>query len=82
LKYTVLLLCKKIDLGGIVMDKFLAILNVIVFGILFAGAVDIVYIKKSFKVDKEISNVDLIGLFMLFGLPVMLGIVIIFKVGI
>ncbi|WP_160684717.1 hypothetical protein [Clostridium sp. C2-6-12] len=55
------------------MDKFLAILNVIVFGILFVQAVNIVFIKKSFKVDKEVSNSDLIGLFVLFALPVMLG---------
>ena len=55
------------------MDKFLAMLNIIVFGIMFTGAINIVYIKKSFKVDKEVTNVDLIGLFMLFALPVMLG---------
>lgn len=63
------------------MDKFLAILNVIVFGIMFAGAINVVYIKKSFKVDKDVTNVDLIGLFLLFALPVMLGLDIIFKVG-
>lgn len=57
------------------MDKFLAILNVLVFVIMFAGAINVVYIKKSFKVDRDISNVDLIGLFMLFTLPVALGLI-------
>lgn len=55
------------------MDKFLAILNVIVFGIMFAGAVNVVFIKKSFNVSRNVSNVDLVGLFMLFALPVLLG---------
>lgn len=55
------------------MDKFLAILSVVIFGILFIGAVNVVFIKKSFDVSKEVSNVSLVGAFILLGLPVLLG---------
>ena len=64
------------------MDKILVILNVIVFGILFIQGLNVVFIKKSFSVNTEVNNISLIGIFVLFALPVLLALEVIFKVGI
>lgn len=60
------------------MDKLLAFINIILFGLMVLGGIDVVFIKKTFNLREQVGNVCTAGVFIIFALPVLLGLSILF----
>lgn len=60
------------------MDKILAMLNIIIFGLIFIGGIDVVFIKKSFNLREQVGNGCTVGVFIVFALPILLSLINLF----